>query len=210
MPAATQAAVAGREGRLRPILMTSCAMIAGMVPMALGWSEGGEQTAPLGRAVIGGLAAATLATLVVLPTVFAIVQGGAGRASASLDPDDPESSRYDPSSGQRHRATASGNGEPVVHELRTATVHGSATLRVRTAVAELVHSRSQIMRQSISGMHRLAALVAIATHRRLQPSHRGQGRPRAGPAVTRVEVVTPERRTIRRSTEQPGRSRPTR
>ena len=43
--------------------MTSCAMIAGMVPMAVGWSEGGEQTAPLGRAVIGGLAAATLATL---------------------------------------------------------------------------------------------------------------------------------------------------
>ena len=53
----------GAEGRLRPILMTSCAMMAGMLPMALGWGEGGEQTAPLGRAVIGGLAAATLATL---------------------------------------------------------------------------------------------------------------------------------------------------
>src|SRR5262249_52305566 len=56
-----RAAIEGAKGRLRPILMTSCAMIAGMVPMALGWSEGGEQTAPLGRAVIGGLAAATLA-----------------------------------------------------------------------------------------------------------------------------------------------------
>ncbi len=74
--------------------MTSCAMIAGMVPMALGLSEGGEQTAPLGRAVIGGLAAATIATLTVLPTVFALVQGKAGRESASLDPDDPASPHY--------------------------------------------------------------------------------------------------------------------
>jgi multidrug efflux pump subunit AcrB len=94
---ATLAAVTGARGRLRPILMTSCAMIAGMFPMALGSSEGGEQSAPLGRAVIGGLAAATLATLVVLPAVFAIFQAGAGRASASIDPADPESSRYDPS-----------------------------------------------------------------------------------------------------------------
>ena len=76
--------------------MTSCAMIAGMMPMALGLSEGGEQSAPLGRAVIGGLAAATLATLVVLPTFFTIIQRGAGRHSASVDPADPESSRYDP------------------------------------------------------------------------------------------------------------------
>jgi multidrug efflux pump subunit AcrB len=91
---AGEAAVEGARGRLRPILMTSCAMIAGMAPMALGRGEGGEQTAPLARAVIGGLAAATLATLVVLPTVFALVQGRAGLASASLDPDDPESPHY--------------------------------------------------------------------------------------------------------------------
>ncbi len=57
--------------------MTSCAMIAGMLPMAIGLSEGSEQSAPLGRAVIGGLVAATVATLFVLPTVFAIIQGGA-------------------------------------------------------------------------------------------------------------------------------------
>src|SRR5262249_25631115 len=72
----------------------SCAMIAGMVPIAVGWGEGGEQTAPLGRAVIGGLAAATLATLLVLPTVFALVQGKTTRESASLDPDDPASPHY--------------------------------------------------------------------------------------------------------------------
>src|SRR5258708_39882707 len=54
-------------GRLRPVLMTALAMIIGMVPMALGLGEGGEQNAPLGRAVIGGLGVATLATLVFLP-----------------------------------------------------------------------------------------------------------------------------------------------
>src|SRR5262249_4650045 len=63
--ASIEAGVVGAEGRLRPILMTACAMIAGMVPLALGIGEGGEQTAPLGRAVIGGLVAATLATLIV-------------------------------------------------------------------------------------------------------------------------------------------------
>jgi multidrug efflux pump subunit AcrB len=89
-----RAAIDGAQGRLRPILMTSCAMIAGMLPMALGWGEGGEQTAPLGRAVIGGLAAATLATLVVLPTFFALFQGWASQESASLDPDDPASPHY--------------------------------------------------------------------------------------------------------------------
>ena len=90
------AAVDGARSRLRPILMTSLAMIAGMMPMALGLGEGGEQTAPLGRAVVGGLAAATLATLLVLPSVFAIVQARSHRRSASLDPDDEASSLYRP------------------------------------------------------------------------------------------------------------------
>ncbi len=64
-------------------------MLAGMVPMALGLGEGGEQTAPLGRAVIGGLAAATVATLLILPAVFAVVQRRTSRRSVSLDPHDP-------------------------------------------------------------------------------------------------------------------------
>jgi multidrug efflux pump subunit AcrB len=85
--AADVAAVDGAQSRLRPILMTSVAMSAGMLPMALGLGEGGEQTAPLGRAVVGGLVVATLATLLILPSVFAIVQGRAHRRSASLDPD---------------------------------------------------------------------------------------------------------------------------
>ena len=108
-----KAAIEGAQGRLRPILMTSCAMIAGMVPMAVGWGEGGEQTAPLGRAVIGGLAAATLATLVVLPTVFALVQGKASRSSASLDPHDPESPRFVGADSGEH-ARPSANGPPPV------------------------------------------------------------------------------------------------
>ncbi|HEX5047860.1 MAG TPA: efflux RND transporter permease subunit [Gammaproteobacteria bacterium] len=88
--AAAAAAVESARSRLRPILMTSLAMIAGMLPLAIGLGEGGEQTAPLGRAVVGGLAAATLATLLVLPSVFAIVQGRAHRRSPSLDPDAAE------------------------------------------------------------------------------------------------------------------------
>jgi multidrug efflux pump subunit AcrB len=93
---ATEAAVDGARSRLRPILMTSCAMIAGMVPMALALGEGGEQVAPLGRAVIGGLGAATVATLLILPCVFAVVQGRSSTRSVSLDADDPESPHYDP------------------------------------------------------------------------------------------------------------------
>jgi multidrug efflux pump subunit AcrB len=87
---AADAAVEGARSRLRPILMTSLAMMAGMTPMALGLGEGGEQTAPLGRAVIGGLALATVATLLVLPAAFALLQGPAHRRSASLHPDDAQ------------------------------------------------------------------------------------------------------------------------
>jgi multidrug efflux pump subunit AcrB len=86
--AKTAARTAAGE-RLRPVLMTSLAMITGMIPMALAIGRGSEGTAPLGRAVIGGLLVATAATLLVLPTVFAIVQRRASLASPTLDPDDP-------------------------------------------------------------------------------------------------------------------------
>jgi multidrug efflux pump subunit AcrB len=91
---AASAAVLGAASRLRPILMTSCAMIAGMIPLALGLGEGGDQSAPLGRAVVGGLALATLATLFVLPAVFALVAGRKTR-SPSLDPEDPASTYFE-------------------------------------------------------------------------------------------------------------------
>jgi multidrug efflux pump subunit AcrB len=95
-----RAAIEGARGRLRPILMTSFAMVAGMVPMALGLSEGGSQAAPLGRAVIGGLAVATVATLFILPAVFASVQRKASSDSPSLDPHDRESRHYAPAGGE--------------------------------------------------------------------------------------------------------------
>jgi multidrug efflux pump subunit AcrB len=91
---ACAAAIYGGTSRLRPILMTSLAMTAGMAPLALGLGEGGEQSAALGRAVIGGLLAATFATLFMLPSVFAVVQSRATLKSASLDPDDPHSPLY--------------------------------------------------------------------------------------------------------------------
>lgn len=98
--AAIEAAVEGAASRVRPILMTTCAMMAGMLPMALALGESGQQNAPLGHAVIGGLAAATFATLFVLPSVFALVQSRATTESASLDPDDPESAFHAPAAGQ--------------------------------------------------------------------------------------------------------------
>jgi multidrug efflux pump subunit AcrB len=70
---ALQAALDAGFTRFRPVLMTALAMIIGMIPMALGMGEGGEQNAPLGRAVIGGLTVATIATLFFVPAVFAIL-----------------------------------------------------------------------------------------------------------------------------------------
>src|SRR5262249_21343080 len=91
---APDAAIEGARHRVRPILMTSAAMVAGMFPMALALGEGGDQTAPLGRAVIGGLLAATLTTLFIVPAVFALVMNWGGRRSVSLDPGDPDSSYF--------------------------------------------------------------------------------------------------------------------
>jgi len=79
-----EAAVSAGTGRLRPILMTSAAMIAGMIPMAVGLGEGGEQIAPLGRAVIGGLVVSVPAVLIMIPTIFSLVQQKVSRDPASL------------------------------------------------------------------------------------------------------------------------------
>ncbi len=82
--------------RLRPIIMTSVAMVVGMLPMAIGHGESGEQTSPLGRAVIGGLIFSTLTVLVILPVIFAWAQGKASIQSPSLDPEDEQSKHYVP------------------------------------------------------------------------------------------------------------------
>jgi multidrug efflux pump subunit AcrB len=90
------AARAGAQDRLRPILMTACAMTVGMVPMALALERGSEMQAPLGRAVIGGLVVSTFVTLFIVPSVFALLMGRTAPRSPSLHPDDPASAHYDP------------------------------------------------------------------------------------------------------------------
>jgi multidrug efflux pump subunit AcrB len=90
-----EAALEGARGRLRAILMTASAMIAGMTPIALAVGTASEQTAPLGKAVIGGLVFATVATLTVLPAVYTVLQRRANMQSASLYPKDPSSRYYE-------------------------------------------------------------------------------------------------------------------
>jgi len=74
VPSAREAMLAAGQARMRPVLMTAAAMMLGMLPMALGLGEGGEQNAPLGRAVIGGLALATVTTLFVVPIIYSYMR----------------------------------------------------------------------------------------------------------------------------------------
>ena len=125
MPA-DRAAITAAKGRLRPIIMTGCAMVAGMIPMSLGLEEGSEQNAPLGRAVIGGMVLATFATLLVLPAVFTLLLGRASNQSPSLDPDDPASTHYDPihpthPDGRHAEARADGTPTDGTTDDRTST-----------------------------------------------------------------------------------------
>src|SRR5690606_7024571 len=83
------------SSRLRPILMTAFAMIAGMIPIASGIGDGGSQVAPLGQAVIGGLILSTITSLLVLPNLYAAVQKDANINGPSMDPDDPECVNYE-------------------------------------------------------------------------------------------------------------------
>ena len=99
-----QAAIEGARDRLRPILMTALAIFLGTVPMALALEEGSEMTAPLGRAVIGGLLVSTFATLMIMPPLFALLIGNKNKVSPSVDPDDPASRHYDmPGTGPKSR-----------------------------------------------------------------------------------------------------------
>src|SRR3989449_11300037 len=83
---ARRAALAAGATRLRPVLMTALAMIIGMLPMSLGLGEGGEQNAPLGRAVIGGLVGATFATLFLVPVVYSVLRRRPPRKDFLTDP----------------------------------------------------------------------------------------------------------------------------
>lgn len=91
---ARQAAQLAASSRLRPVLMTAAAMVAGMIPMALGMGDGGEQVAPLGQAVIGGLVVSTVTILLFIPTFFTAAMQKASYQEPSLDPDDETSKFY--------------------------------------------------------------------------------------------------------------------
>jgi multidrug efflux pump subunit AcrB len=104
------AAWLGAQERLRPILMTACAMTVGMVPMALALEHGSEMQAPLGRAVIGGLVVSTFATLLIVPAVFALLIGNRPSKSPSVHPDDPKSTHYHP------LTVAEGGGPAAKHQ----------------------------------------------------------------------------------------------
>lgn len=99
---ATQAAIEAANLRIRPIIMTTLAMTAGMLPLAIGFGEGGDQISPLARAVIGGLIASTFAVLVLLPLVFAWIQNKAKTQSPSLDPEDENSILFINSNNQNN------------------------------------------------------------------------------------------------------------
>jgi multidrug efflux pump subunit AcrB len=92
---ATEAAMVGAGDRLRAILMTACAMTVGMMPMALSLERGSQMEGPLGRAVIGGLVLSTFATLLIVPSIFAVVIGRKKARSPSVSPEDPASKYYD-------------------------------------------------------------------------------------------------------------------
>jgi multidrug efflux pump subunit AcrB len=92
--AVADAARAAAKARMRAVLMTSVSMLAGMLPMAFGLGEAGQQNAPLAIAVIGGLSVSTLVTLVLLPAILVLVHGKGTFQQVSLDPADPESSHY--------------------------------------------------------------------------------------------------------------------
>ncbi|REC63411.1 AcrB/AcrD/AcrF family protein [Chryseobacterium pennae] len=91
---ALDAGIEAAKLRIRPIIMTTLAMVAGMSPMAIGFGEGGDQVSPLGRAVIGGLIFSTFSVLIILPLVFGWIQKNASIISPSLDPEDEESIHY--------------------------------------------------------------------------------------------------------------------
>ena len=108
---ALDAAIAAGYTRLRPVLMTALAMILGMIPMALALGEGGEQNAPLGRAVIGGLLIATLTTLFIVPISYSVLRKGDVK---SYDEEDEEPKARP--AKRRHpadEAAREGQGQPV-------------------------------------------------------------------------------------------------
>ena len=201
---AADAAVEGARSRLRPILMTSLAMIAGMVPMALGLGEGGEQTAPLGRAVIGGLALATVATLLVLPAAFALVQGPAHRRSASLHPDDSLGQREQLDENHETREPPPCNPQPPTSRATTPPDIGCRMLNVgcwmfsfgKSSQSPAIHQPAFAAAAASSPSYASLVLCGCGPSASETP-------PKATAPVT-VQTVLPKRGEIARSVTLPS------
>jgi multidrug efflux pump subunit AcrB len=130
-----EAAVNGAKDRLRPVLMTAIAMILGTIPMALAWEKGSEMTAPLGRAVIGGLVVSTFATMLVVPAVFVLLMRNVKNVSPSVDPDDPASPHYDgPASGGGGLGPDDGDGPPAIPRGGLSRSHGLPAASIEPGV----------------------------------------------------------------------------
>ncbi len=138
----TEAAVKGASERLRPILMTACAMTVGMVPMALALERGSQMQAPLGRAVIGGLVMSTFATLLVVPSIFAVVIGKKVAESPSIHPADPDSPHFSPNALANH---GSPEERPPTNHTESNLENGGRESRARTCIA-----RRSLMRRILA------------------------------------------------------------
>ena len=210
MPA-DRAAITAAKGRLRPIIMTGCAMIAGMIPMSLALEEGSEQNAPLGRAVIGGMALATFATLLVLPAVFTLLLGRASSQSPSLDPDDPASTHYDPDPpdarpNRRTRlkaAMASAHPQPP----RPQPEVPSPCRRQRLSRSRRTAHRAgpQDSRPGAARLRRSSSPPAAghAEPRRRSATSKSRSKSEEGKTAG-IRVMHPEKRDIRMTVVQPG------
>jgi multidrug efflux pump subunit AcrB len=147
----TEAAIVGASERLRPILMTACAMTVGMVPMALALERGSQMQAPLGRAVIGGLIMSTFATLLVVPSIFALVIGWSASRSPSIYPGDPESPHYDPLAdaheGEPDRKAAVEAGQPMPSR------HPDAVVEVHRVLQPASHPQANEHIRAPDGIH---------------------------------------------------------
>ena len=189
-----QAAIEGANDRLRPILMTALAMILGTVPMALALEEGSEMTAPLGRAVIGGLVVSTFATLLVVPAIFTMLMGDKKKVSPSIDPDDPQSRHYD--SGHEHSLQAAHGGprpdEPAMPKADDLAEPGKLLMRKRQLA-------SSVGRTFLGGI----ALTLAARPGPDAASNNARGA-KLRESVPEVHVVKPELRNLTCTVDQPG------
>ena len=183
MPA-DRAAITAAKGRLRPIIMTGCAMIAGMIPMSLGLEEGSEQNAPLGRAVIGGMALATVATLLVLPAVFTLLLrpglepvalARPGRpGERALRPDPPDGTRLTAATRSRPATRPITAAEPISggHPMREARLNRAARNRhAGTLACHRLGPLPDVL---------LAAGCEHSGEKRQRPARRPRGKSEAG------------------------------